>query len=99
MPGGYNSSNPDQGMATMVSKPYFQIFVICDTIALYSSMIVAVSLIWAQLGDLNLILTSLRLALPLLGNGLCEDRMKKKKGISFLSSFPPKRRRFGDKFF
>ncbi|GFZ05686.1 ankyrin repeat family protein [Actinidia rufa] len=50
MPGGYNSSNPDQGMATMASKPYFQMFVICDTIALYSSMIVAVSLIWAQLG-------------------------------------------------
>ncbi|PSS05728.1 Protein ACCELERATED CELL DEATH like [Actinidia chinensis var. chinensis] len=70
MPGGYNSSNPDQGMATMVSKPYFQMFVICDTIALYSSMIVAVSLIWAQLGDLNLILTSLRLALPLLGISL-----------------------------
>ncbi|XP_057461762.1 protein ACCELERATED CELL DEATH 6-like [Actinidia eriantha] len=70
MPGGYNNSNPDQGMATMVSKPYFQMFVICDTIALYSSMIVAVSLIWAQLGDLNLILTALKLALPLLGISL-----------------------------
>ncbi|KAE9457624.1 hypothetical protein C3L33_10466, partial [Rhododendron williamsianum] len=70
MPGGYNNSNPNQGMATMLNKSKFQIFVICDTIAMFSSMIVAVSLIWAQLGDLNLILTSLRLALPLLGLAL-----------------------------
>lgn len=70
MPGGYNNSDPNQGMATMLNKSKFQIFVICDTIAMFSSMIVAVSLIWAQLGDLNLILTSLRLALPLLGLAL-----------------------------
>ncbi|XP_058217524.1 protein ACCELERATED CELL DEATH 6-like [Rhododendron vialii] len=70
MPGGYNNSDPNQGMATMLNKSKFQIFVICNTIAMFSSMIVAVSLIWAQLGDLNLILTSLRLALPLLGLAL-----------------------------
>ncbi|KAF7141304.1 hypothetical protein RHSIM_Rhsim06G0145300 [Rhododendron simsii] len=70
MPGGYNNSDSNQGMATMLNKSKFQIFVICDTIAMFSSMIVAVSLIWAQLGDLNLILTSLRLALPLLGLAL-----------------------------
>ncbi|KAF7140331.1 hypothetical protein RHSIM_Rhsim06G0144600 [Rhododendron simsii] len=70
MPSGYNNSDSNQGMATMLNKRKFQIFVICDTIAMFSSMIVAVSLIWAQLGDLNLILTSLRLALPLLGRAL-----------------------------
>lgn len=70
MPGGYDNSDPNQGMAIMLNKSKFQMFVICNTIAMYTSLIVAVSLIWAQLGDLNLILTSLRFALPLLGLAL-----------------------------
>ncbi|KAJ7981452.1 Protein ACCELERATED CELL DEATH 6-like [Quillaja saponaria] len=57
MPGGYNNLNPDQGMATMLHKQLFAVFLICDSIAMYSSIIVAVALIWAQLGDLNLELT------------------------------------------
>lgn len=70
MPGGYNNSEPDQGMATLLSKRKFQVFVICDTIAMYSAIMVAVTLIWAQLGDLTLVLNALRLAIPLLGISL-----------------------------
>ncbi|KAK9284236.1 hypothetical protein L1049_023405 [Liquidambar formosana] len=70
LPGGNNDSGPDEGMATLVKNRIFQAFLICNTIATYSSIIVVISLIFAQLGDLNLILTSLKLALPLLGVAL-----------------------------
>ncbi|KAL0406312.1 UNVERIFIED_CONTAM: protein ACCELERATED CELL DEATH 6 [Sesamum latifolium] len=70
VPGGYNNTNPNQGLATMIEKVKFQEFVICDTIALYSSIIVAVTLIWAQLGDPSSMQVALKLALPLLGIAL-----------------------------
>lgn len=70
MPGGYNNSAPDQGMATMLRSFKLQAFVLCDTIAMYSSIIVAVTLIWAQLGDFNLAANALRLAVPLMGISL-----------------------------
>ncbi|XP_074332316.1 protein ACCELERATED CELL DEATH 6-like [Apium graveolens] len=70
MPGGYSNSEPDEGMATLLNKITFQVFVICDTIALYSAIMVAVTLIWAQLGDLTLVLNALKVAIPLLGISL-----------------------------
>ncbi|PQQ03521.1 protein ACCELERATED CELL DEATH 6-like [Prunus yedoensis var. nudiflora] len=70
MPGGYNSSSPQEGMATLLNKDMFQAFVICNTIAMYSAVLVTVCLIWAQLGDLNLVYAALRLALPLLAIAL-----------------------------
>ncbi|KAI3465741.1 hypothetical protein Pfo_022404 [Paulownia fortunei] len=70
VPGGYNSSDRDLGIATMLRDKGFHIFVFCDTIAMYSSIVVAVALIWAQLGDLNLVLNALTLAVPLLGIAL-----------------------------
>ncbi|KAK1371772.1 hypothetical protein POM88_037864 [Heracleum sosnowskyi] len=48
MPGGYRNSEPDEGMASLFKKLAFQVFVICDTIALYSAIMVAVTLIWAH---------------------------------------------------
>ncbi|CAL9013159.1 unnamed protein product, partial [Prunus brigantina] len=63
MPGGYNSSSPQEGMATLLNRDMFQAFVICNTIAMYCAVLVTVCLIWAQLGDLNLVYTALRLAL------------------------------------
>ncbi|KAA8525047.1 hypothetical protein F0562_011459 [Nyssa sinensis] len=68
--GGYKNSEPDQGISTMLQKVRFQEFVICDTIAMYSSIIVAVTLIWAQLGDLTSMHVALKVALPLLGIAL-----------------------------
>ncbi|KAA8525049.1 hypothetical protein F0562_011457 [Nyssa sinensis] len=70
IPGGYKNSEPDQGIATMLQKVKFQEFVICDSIAMYSSIIVAVTLIWAQLGDLSSMHVALKVALPLLGIAL-----------------------------
>ncbi|KAF7141758.1 hypothetical protein RHSIM_Rhsim06G0145100 [Rhododendron simsii] len=67
VPGGYNNSNPDQGMATMLAKLKFQEFMICDTVAMYSSIIVIVTLLWALLVDLCSMKDALKLAVPLLG--------------------------------
>ncbi|KAI8010159.1 Protein ACCELERATED CELL DEATH 6, partial [Camellia lanceoleosa] len=70
VPGGYDDSKTHKGMALMVKKSAFQVFVIADAVAMYSSIIVAVLLIWAQLEDLDLILVSLKLASPLFGGAL-----------------------------
>ncbi|KAL3821487.1 hypothetical protein ACJIZ3_007392 [Penstemon smallii] len=70
VPGGYNNTNPDQGIATMLEKLKFQEFIICDTIAMYCSIFVAVTLIWAQQGDPSSNNAALKLALPLLGIAL-----------------------------
>lgn len=70
IPGGNNNCSPNQGIATMLAKVKFQEFIICDTIAMYSSIIVAVTMIWAQLGDISSMQVAFRLALPLLGISL-----------------------------
>ncbi|KAM3745222.1 hypothetical protein ACB098_06G109700 [Castanea mollissima] len=70
IPGGYNSSGEDQGMATMISNNVFHAFIFCNTIAMFSFIFVAVTLIWAQLGDIRLVLIALRAALLLLGVAL-----------------------------
>ncbi|XP_076889336.1 protein ACCELERATED CELL DEATH 6-like [Bidens hawaiensis] len=70
MPGGNNSSGSHVGMVSMLHKINFQLFLICDSIAVYSSIIVMVMLMWAQLGDLNLMLNALRQAQRLLGLSL-----------------------------
>ncbi|KAK9733606.1 hypothetical protein RND81_04G078200 [Saponaria officinalis] len=67
VPGAYNQDGPNIGMAVLVHKRAFQVFVICNTAALYTSILSVVSLIWANLFDLKLILLSLKCALPLLG--------------------------------
>ncbi|KAA8524428.1 hypothetical protein F0562_010848 [Nyssa sinensis] len=70
MPGGYNNSDPNQGMASLVHESSFNVFLISNTIALYSSILVANSLIWAQLCDVSLVVASLKFAVPLLGISL-----------------------------
>ncbi|KAG5545349.1 hypothetical protein RHGRI_017724 [Rhododendron griersonianum] len=67
VPGGYNNSNLDQGMATMLAKLKFKEFMICDIVAMYSSIIVIVTLLWALLVDLCSMKDALKLAVPLLG--------------------------------
>ncbi|EOA19630.1 hypothetical protein CARUB_v10002975mg [Capsella rubella] len=70
LPGGYNGSIPNLGMATIAKKTSFQVFLVFDTLAMYCSIITIVTLIWAQLGDLSLIMKAFNLALPLLGLAL-----------------------------
>ncbi|KAF3958320.1 hypothetical protein CMV_016772 [Castanea mollissima] len=67
VPGGYNGSG---GVATFLEKQMFQVFVICNTIAMYSAIAVVVTLIWAQLGDLNLVIAALKFAVPIFGLAL-----------------------------
>ncbi|GAB4830333.1 hypothetical protein Ancab_019971 [Ancistrocladus abbreviatus] len=70
IPGGDINSRNDQSMATLVNNYAFQAFMITDAIAMYSSILVVVILIWAQLGHLKWIMFSLQFALPLLGVSL-----------------------------
>ncbi|KAK9664193.1 hypothetical protein RND81_14G024900 [Saponaria officinalis] len=84
--GGYNNSDPNQGTATMLREKAFQIFILSDTIAMYSSILVAISLIWAQLGDINLVFTALRVAIPLLGVSLATMSLAFMSGIYLVVS-------------
>lgn len=68
MPGGNNSSC--MVSSSMMHNIRFQLFEIFDSLAMYSSVIVTVILMWAQLGDLNLMLNALRRAQRLLGLSL-----------------------------
>ncbi|XP_039156045.1 protein ACCELERATED CELL DEATH 6-like [Eucalyptus grandis] len=71
VPGGFNSSDKyDRGMATMLDKRLFQAFMICNTIAMFSSMITVINLLYAQERDfhmaaaaLNFTIFSLNIAL------------------------------------
>ncbi|KAL4625957.1 hypothetical protein ACB092_05G061400 [Castanea dentata] len=67
VPGGYNGSG---GVATFLEKQMFQVFVICNTIAMYSAIAVVATLIWAQLGDLNLVIAAFKFAVPIFGLAL-----------------------------
>ena len=86
MPGSYNSSGEDQGMAIMLKYSIFLVFIFCNTIAMYSSIFVAVTLIWAQLGDIHLVLITLRTALPLLGVALATMSLAFLAGIYLVMS-------------
>lgn len=70
VPGGNDDSDPHKGMAKFLQHHLFQAFVISNTIAMYSSVTVVVALIWAQLGDLDLVIPSLNFAVPVLGLAL-----------------------------
>ncbi|GAB2300200.1 hypothetical protein Dimus_034239 [Dionaea muscipula] len=70
VPGGYKGSDPYEGMATLVKRSSFHVFMISNTVAMFTAVLVAVTLIWAQLGDLKLVLFSLNFAVPMLGISL-----------------------------
>ncbi|CAL9225319.1 unnamed protein product [Arabidopsis halleri] len=66
IPGGFNSSAPHLGRATLATNPTLFIFLLLDILAMQSSVATIGTLIWAQLGDPSLIRSSLHVALPLL---------------------------------
>ncbi|KAL1564565.1 protein ACCELERATED CELL DEATH 6-like [Salvia divinorum] len=74
VPGGYNSSDDDHnntpGLATMLRHMAFQVFVLTDVLAMYSSLTAAVVLGWALSFDFVLVVKALHLALPLFGGAL-----------------------------
>ena len=70
IPGGYKNDNPNSGTATLARRLAFQVFVVTDILAMCSAILSVISLFWAHLDDLSLVLLSLRFALPLLGFSL-----------------------------
>ncbi|XP_061375425.1 protein ACCELERATED CELL DEATH 6-like [Gastrolobium bilobum] len=67
LPGGHNGSDSGQGMALMVHRMWFQLFILCITVSMYGSISVTIILIWAQLGESHLALLARGVAMPLLG--------------------------------
>ncbi|KAJ9178613.1 hypothetical protein P3X46_010482, partial [Hevea brasiliensis] len=66
VPGGYNGSeNPDKGMATMLNGHMFRLFVVCNTMAFYSSIISIFSMFWTVTSDYHLVATAYKLSLRL----------------------------------
>ncbi|XP_048131511.1 protein ACCELERATED CELL DEATH 6-like [Rhodamnia argentea] len=51
VPGGYNGSDPGAGIAILLHKAMYNVFVISNSIAMYSSIIALVILLWAQIND------------------------------------------------
>ncbi|XP_048137812.1 protein ACCELERATED CELL DEATH 6-like isoform X2 [Rhodamnia argentea] len=52
LPGGYNaSSDPRPGTATMLHNKVFQVFVISNMLAMYSSVLAVVVLLWGHISD------------------------------------------------
>ncbi|KAF8016808.1 hypothetical protein BT93_H2119 [Corymbia citriodora subsp. variegata] len=49
--GGYNDSEPDAGIATLLNKPMYDVFVLCNTVAMFSSIIAIVILLWRNIND------------------------------------------------
>ncbi|XP_042490060.1 protein ACCELERATED CELL DEATH 6-like [Macadamia integrifolia] len=70
VPGGYNGDGPYRGMAILLRKPAFIVFVICNTMALFLSIVVVVNNIWAQWGDNSLLILAVNVSAPLLGIAL-----------------------------
>ncbi|XP_024009935.1 protein ACCELERATED CELL DEATH 6 [Eutrema salsugineum] len=64
IPGGFNSSDPNLGMATLANDTKLVAFMVFDILAMQSSIVTIATLIWAQLGDPALVQRSLIVALP-----------------------------------
>ncbi|KAF8034610.1 hypothetical protein BT93_C0804 [Corymbia citriodora subsp. variegata] len=55
LPGGYNAFNDRHpGTATMLHNRVFQVFIITDMLAMYSSILAAVGLLWGHSSDSNI---------------------------------------------
>ncbi|KAH7510756.1 hypothetical protein FEM48_ZijujUnG0092000 [Ziziphus jujuba var. spinosa] len=61
---------PNNMTSSLVHNAMFHVSVISNTIAMYSSIIVVVALIWSQLSDFDLVRASLQFAVPVLGLAL-----------------------------
>lgn len=67
IPGGFNSSGPNSGRATLAGDPKLIFFIVFDILAMQSSIVTISTLIWAQLADPSLVHRSLNtVTLPLL---------------------------------
>ncbi|CAN6817151.1 unnamed protein product [Brassica oleracea] len=64
IPGGFNSSAPNMGMAVLAYDSTLFFFLVLYTLAMQSSVVAIVALIWAQWGDPAIVHRAFHLALP-----------------------------------
>jgi len=89
LPGGYMSSAPNLGMAALVNKLNFKVFLLLNNIAMCTSVITVMALIWAQLGDALLTKKAFQLALPLLLTAVVSMMMASVAGLTLVVSDLP----------
>ncbi|KAI4352840.1 hypothetical protein L6164_007054 [Bauhinia variegata] len=73
VPGGFIDSGPDMkkiGIAALIDRLMFKVFIICDVVAMYSSTFAAFILLWAQLGDFHMAISATHFALLLVAVAL-----------------------------
>ncbi|KAG7556742.1 Ankyrin repeat-containing domain [Arabidopsis suecica] len=90
IPGGYNSTGENIGMATLAKKTTFQVFIICNTLAMGASVVALVFLLLAQLGDINRVATFVEFALNYLMIALCAMPISFTTGVVLVVSHIPK---------
>ncbi|CAH8385979.1 unnamed protein product [Eruca vesicaria subsp. sativa] len=89
LPGGYMSSAPYLGMAALINKMNFKIFILFNSLSMCCSMVTIMALIWAQLGDAVLTKKAFKLALPLLVIALQSMAMAFVAGVTLVVSDLP----------
>lgn len=70
IPGGYNSDGSDKGQAALAGKPFLWLFIMTDSLALFSSICVALLLFFAGLGDDDLLVAAISISLKLMAISL-----------------------------
>lgn len=70
LPGGYFSDGLHQGTATMIKQPAFYIFLICNTVAMYLSIIIVLIHIWAQNDTTSTLMFAIKMSLVMLAIAL-----------------------------
>lgn len=88
--GGYASTGENIGMATLAKKTTFQVFIICNTLAMGASVVALVFLLLAQLGDINRVATFVEFALNYLMIALCAMPISFTTGVVLVVSHIPK---------
>ncbi|KAG9454771.1 hypothetical protein H6P81_007675 [Aristolochia fimbriata] len=67
MPGGFvGDGSKDRGSAVLRNRPALKAFVIADTVAMCSSIVVAFLLVWGATGDHDLLVQTLRFSMELM---------------------------------
>ncbi|XXG72470.1 hypothetical protein AAC387_Pa07g1560 [Persea americana] len=86
IPGGYIGDGSNKGKATLAGKPFLWIFIITDSLALFSSTCIALLLFFAGLGDNILLLAAISRSLTLMAISLLSLTLSFLSGISLVLS-------------
>ncbi|RWR84856.1 protein ACCELERATED CELL DEATH 6 [Cinnamomum micranthum f. kanehirae] len=86
VPGGYHNEGSDKGKAVLTKKPLLWLFIITDSIALFSSISVALLLFFADIGDSDLLVAAISIALKLMAVALVSLCISFMLGLSLVLS-------------